>query len=309
MTRPPVTIIIPVYNRAELVSRAIDSVAAQTVRPLQLVVADNASTDGTLQVVTARAEALRSPDFEITVVRETVPGAANARNRGFAEARAPWVMFFDSDDIMLPGHVERALRTACRHPEAEIVGWDVERTDVNGHAERKPFYAERPRWHNLMHGSMATQRYMARPDLFRRAGLWNGSLTVWDDIELADRMLALRPRAVHAGPGITVRVMEQEQSISGLRYAPSVSRALDALRAFDADAPGMAGCLRLKTMILAADCAREGSAEGPRLRAGVLASEPSPPRRAMLRAAYAWQRAGMRGTARVFYPWFNLHER
>lgn len=304
--KPEVTIIIPVHNRASLIERTLDSVAAQTVRPLALVVADNASTDGSADAARAWADARPADGLEFTLVTEPRPGAANARNAGFAVARTPWVMFFDSDDTMDPNHVARALDTARANPGVEIIGWDVERVAAGGGRSRHGFYTRNPRWHNIFHGSMSTQRYMVRADLLRRAGLWHPKATVWDDIELGERLLRLRPRLAHAGADITVHVYEQAESISGLGFASRHRQALATLGLFDTADSRLRRCLELKRMILAADCAREGEPSAPALRGEILRREPSALHRLLLAGAYAYRRAGGRGAARLLKPWFAL---
>ena len=95
-----ITIIVPVYNRAHLVGATLDSIAAQTLRPIHLVLVDNNSQDNTLKVLLDFKKRHQSDDFKVTVLQETRRGAAAARNCGLQEATTEWVVFFDSDDIM-----------------------------------------------------------------------------------------------------------------------------------------------------------------------------------------------------------------
>ena len=73
------SIIIPVYNREKIVSATLNCVAAQTFRPLNLILVDNNSSDGTLQVLLDFKEAHQTPDFSITVLQESTPGACAAQ--------------------------------------------------------------------------------------------------------------------------------------------------------------------------------------------------------------------------------------
>jgi glycosyltransferase involved in cell wall biosynthesis len=92
LSRPLVSVVLPVYNRAGWVARAIDSVLAQTYRRLELLVIDDGSTDGTLQV-------LESYGSRITVLRQSHAGAETARNLGLEHARGEFIAFIDSDDV------------------------------------------------------------------------------------------------------------------------------------------------------------------------------------------------------------------
>lgn len=101
---PAVSIVIPTYNRAPVLGRAIDSALAQTRGDLEVIVVDDGSTDGT-------ATLLESYDDDRLVVLEsgTNDGANAARNRGIERASGEFVSFLDSDDELAPTHVERAL--------------------------------------------------------------------------------------------------------------------------------------------------------------------------------------------------------
>jgi O-antigen biosynthesis protein len=93
----PVSVVLPVFNRSGVVSRAVLSVLTQTHRALQLVVVDDGSTDGTRQVIE------RFDDPRITyVAMDRNRGHAAARNRGLAEATGAYVAYIDSDDWWHP---------------------------------------------------------------------------------------------------------------------------------------------------------------------------------------------------------------
>ena len=115
-----ITIIVPVYNRAHLVGATLDSIAAQTLRPIHLVLVDNNSQDNTLKVLLDFKKRHQSDDFKVTVLQETRRGAAAARNCGLQEATTEWVMFFDSDDIMAPDLLESYARAVEKHADAEM---------------------------------------------------------------------------------------------------------------------------------------------------------------------------------------------
>jgi glycosyltransferase involved in cell wall biosynthesis len=106
--RLPVSVVIPAFNRAELLGEAITSVAAQTPhRPAEVIVVDDCSTDGTGAVAEALgARVIRHPHNR---------GAAAARNTGFDAATQPWVAPLDSDDVWLPHHLATLWRARQGH--------------------------------------------------------------------------------------------------------------------------------------------------------------------------------------------------
>lgn len=109
VSAPVVSVIIPSYNRAELLSEAVKSVTAQTFRDFELIVADDGSTDGTA----ARLAALgfsSVPGSRLLHLRLRHGGTpGRARNRGAAAARGGLLAFLDSDDLWLPEKLERQL--------------------------------------------------------------------------------------------------------------------------------------------------------------------------------------------------------
>jgi glycosyltransferase involved in cell wall biosynthesis len=92
MTGPLVSVVIPTFNRATTIVRAVESVLQQTYRPLEVVVVDDGSTDKTPEVLQAYGSA-------IVYVRQDNAGPAAARNRGIRESKGDLVAFLDSDDL------------------------------------------------------------------------------------------------------------------------------------------------------------------------------------------------------------------
>lgn len=98
-----VSALIPTYNRRTQVTRAIESVLAQSVPVEEIIVVDDGSTDGS-------AEAIRSCyGSRVAIYRQENAGVSSARNRGIREAQGEWIAFLDSDDVWLPTKIERQL--------------------------------------------------------------------------------------------------------------------------------------------------------------------------------------------------------
>jgi glycosyltransferase involved in cell wall biosynthesis len=92
--------VIPTYNRAHLVVRAITSALDQSFPPAEIIVVDDGSTDAT-------EDAIRRFGQTVRYVRQQNSGGAEARNRGVREATRPWVAFLDSDDVWTERHLEK----------------------------------------------------------------------------------------------------------------------------------------------------------------------------------------------------------
>lgn len=208
-----ISIVVPVRNRAGIVGRTLESISRQCYRPFELIIVDNASTDGTGEFLKSWSEANAGSGMEISVAECSEPGAPSARNTGLALARAPWVMFFDSDDTMSPTHLLAVARAIADNSTADIIGWDTTHIFLDGKKKTGRFYGSDMQHHNLFNGAMATQRWCARTEFVRRAGAWDNAVTYWNDIELGSRMLALDPDIAYIGAG-GVNVYESVNSIT-----------------------------------------------------------------------------------------------
>lgn len=260
------SIVIPVYNREHTLPATLASIDAQTRRPERVILVDNNSTDSSLSIITQWAA---SRPY-VTVLSEPKPGASAARNRGLSEVDTEWTMFFDSDDIMLPHHVADFVEAINRHLNYDILGRHaiVEFPDNR----RKWGYfmsGFSPMFWHLWRGTLATQRYIARTELFRRVGGWNESIMGWNDFELGVRLLSEKPRICKLSGSPSVRVLFQEVSITGARRSDHPERwehSLATIRKHVADLPASHSSrnrwlawVDARTAILAATYRREAS--------------------------------------------------
>jgi glycosyltransferase involved in cell wall biosynthesis len=95
-----ISVVIPSFNRRGILSRALRSVLAQSVAPLEIIVVDDGSTDGTPDLL-----AREFPD--VCLIRQQRLGASGARNAGVAHATGDWIAFLDSDDEWAPSYLDR----------------------------------------------------------------------------------------------------------------------------------------------------------------------------------------------------------
>ncbi len=98
-----VSVIIPSYNRAKTIERAVNSVLAQTWKNLEVIVVDSESTDGTVEILAGYGDKIR-------VLRQKKEGPGAARNAGIRVARGEIIAFLDSDDEWLPEKMERQVK-------------------------------------------------------------------------------------------------------------------------------------------------------------------------------------------------------
>lgn len=101
---PEVSVVLPVFNRARTLERAVKSVLDQTFEDFELIVVDDASSDQSAEV----ARGIRDRRIVVNVSSRNV-GPARARNRGIAVSRGRFIAFLDSDDAWTPAHLELAM--------------------------------------------------------------------------------------------------------------------------------------------------------------------------------------------------------
>ena len=108
-----VSAIIPTYNRAGTIERAVNSVLAQTWKPIEVIVVDDGSKDQTVEVLAKYGDKIR-------VIRQANAGPSAARNAGIKAARGEIITFLDSDDAWLPEKTERQVKLLERTESAGV---------------------------------------------------------------------------------------------------------------------------------------------------------------------------------------------
>jgi glycosyltransferase involved in cell wall biosynthesis len=120
-----ITAIVPMYNAQHSIERAVESALSQDGVCLDVIVIDDGSSDGSVDVV-AR---LGSP--RVSVIRQPHSGVSAARNAGIQAARGHVIAFLDADDIWLPGHCCRLMSMVKSFPECGFYGLNYQRTDLD----------------------------------------------------------------------------------------------------------------------------------------------------------------------------------
>ncbi len=298
---PILSVVVPVYNRAHIVGRLLDSLVAQTLRPIAIILVDNESTDSTVEVLKQWATLHDAPDFRVTILSEPVHSAAAARRRGLDAVTTPYVLFFDSDDEMKPSHCEDFVRYLENHPNVDIVGRDVFHTFLSGKRRRMRF--GRSLRSHIFHASLATIRYVVRTDVIRRAGGWIDSVRFWDDYELGVRLLLTRPSISSLGGEVTAFSYQTERSITGTDFSSNAGGweyALDLVEQSlqKARKHRELRWVEMRRVDLAAQYVREGRYDlGAKLLGEVLSREKSAYRRLVYKTAFRWVKSGLRGYA------------
>ncbi len=227
MLPPTFSVIVPSYNRAEMLREALASLGAQTLQPAQVLVVDDGSTDHTTDVVAAA-----SPKPSLLSQSNRGPGAA--RNRGLRDAVGEYVVFLDSDDVLLPWALETYADAICHHGRpavmvarsldfshvSELVGARLEPTRTRFYPD---YYAasREPMWHGA-------SVIVVRTDAARAVGGFTSEFVNAEDSDLMMR-LGTQPGLVILAQPLTVGYRRHDQSaIADIeRTARGVGRMLE----------------------------------------------------------------------------------
>jgi len=303
-----VTVIVPVFNRPVLVKRCLDSLKAQTWRPLNVIVVDNASTDNTLEVLAYWKRVNEEENFNIELLSENQKGAAFARQKGLEHCKSEKVMFLDSDDSMRPEAVSVVMHAWQSNPDAEIVAWPISRF-IGGQECRTHSIKGNLLERHLVHSIFLTVGYASKTSYLRNIGGWRGQFLTWDDLELGTRVLLPKPKVIALQTPL-VDVYPQDESITGTNFASKAGlweKSLDGIKksieeSRRTDILRLLNIVSYRRAILAADYAKEGRYDIAKpLYMQVLGEVPMS-KRPLIRFAYNWTRMHLRGAFRIVGP-------
>lgn len=213
---PHVSVVIPAYNAAWCIRRAVDSVLAQDYRDFEVIVVDDGSQDETAAVLAAYGDALR-------VVGKPNGGLSSARNAGIAAARGDHVAFLDADDWWLPAKLAHQVALLDGRPDVlfcstttRVVtpdGRSLADWRCGGGAGKGEADALAAIFAINAHVAGSGSAVLARREAFARAGGFDESLRSLEDIDMWMRLAALGDYACIDEP-LTV-IEKRADSMSG----------------------------------------------------------------------------------------------
>ena len=116
MNNPLITILMPTYNSAAFISKAINSVFASTYKNFELLIVDDGSNDNSYHIIK------NYRDSRIIYLRKEHSGIAESLNYGITKSSGEWIARLDADDIMYSKRLEKQLRVVEVNPEVKLVG-------------------------------------------------------------------------------------------------------------------------------------------------------------------------------------------
>ena len=215
-----VTVYIPSYNQKALLAEAIDSVLAQTLRPHEILVVDDASSDGSQELIQDYAR--RHPGLVKPIFHKRNTGIAQTRNDAIAAATGEAVTYVDGDDRFLPAKLEQEVAALQADPQARIAFSNYYDMSEDGSRLRTWIEDVKPRQGDVFEdvfGRKLPGRDTFRFELveigaLRKAGGFDPSLRIYEDFDFRIRLTRFA-RAVY----VDVPLAERRRHAGGLSNA------------------------------------------------------------------------------------------
>ena len=198
MSTSLVSIIIPTYNRAHLISETLDSVLAQTYKHWECIIIEDGSTDQTAKII----ENYIKLDARFCLLNRPInriKGASTCRNIGLENSKGEFIQFLDSDDIMSSNKLEEQVNLLSKTNELAIAicKWgrfikemddsvNFENFETYNNFDNVPAFLEAL---SKSKGYFPIHAYLLKKELIVKSGLWNENLSLNDDTEFIIRVL------------------------------------------------------------------------------------------------------------------------
>src|SRR6201988_5333431 len=241
MKTPLISVIIPTYNRRRWIGECLDSVKAQTYKNVETLVIDDCSTDGTVEWLHA------TPDYTFAKVhvQRKNGGASIARNAGIAMAQGELITFIDSDDLLAPNHIEKAVAAfnaegniglfACDSTIIDSEGqvlfggrtWHQIQSELRNHPIQSGFRS----LSNVFEFSHCFPGFTLPKAVFEKVGYFDQSIFPMDDYDLSLRVAGAGYGVYYCNEPLTLR-REHTGQCSGV--ANSIDTCRKQMRALHA---------------------------------------------------------------------------
>lgn len=175
-----VSVVIPTFDRARVLPRALESVMAQSRPPTEVIVVDDGSTDDTAELVVDRFPTTR-------LIRQENRGVSAARNRGIEAAAGEWIALLDSDDEWRPEKLEKQLDALQAQPELRICHTDEIWIRRGRRVNPRQIHAKHGGWifrQCLPLCAMSPSSIVIHRSVFEEVGLFDEQLPACEDYDL-----------------------------------------------------------------------------------------------------------------------------
>ena len=185
-----VSVIVPVFNRSELLKRALDSVFSQSLPPRQVIVVDDGSTDDTIELLRSNYSST------VSVISQENAGVSRARNVGISASSHEWIAFLDSDDEWHSRKLEKQVDFLTQNPEYQICHSDEIWIRKGIRVNPKRYHAKSGGWifsKCLPLCAISPSAVIVNRTVFSDVGLFDEELPVCEDYDMWLRVTSKYP--------------------------------------------------------------------------------------------------------------------
>ncbi len=220
-----VGVVIPTFNSADTIERALRSVCKQSVLPDEVVVVDNASTDSTVVVVKQFAQSM--PQLNLSLIElQSNTGPGNARNVGWDKCQTSLIAFLDSDDSWHPNKLEIQMKVVQSHPNHQLFGHRYTILDSESSVPESPMNDIGELHYFTLRDFLIRNRISTPTVLVRREtphrfptnqwfaedfALWTNILADGSQAVVVDQTLTYLYKAAYGHSGLSARLREMHQ--------------------------------------------------------------------------------------------------
>jgi len=210
-----VSTIIPVYNRSGVLVEAVESVLAQSYRPIEILIVDDDSSDDTAQV--AEELAAKNPEI-VPIFREANGGPGLARQTGLEASRGEFIQYLDSDDLLLPSKFELQVAALNAEPECGAAYGKTRIYKIGQPPADVPWKRTGKRLSKMFPATLQSRWWSTSTPLYRRslldrAGPWT-SLWIEEDWEYDCRIAALGTRLAYCDAFVSDKRQHDDNQLS-----------------------------------------------------------------------------------------------
>ena len=175
-----ISVVIPTYNRVELLKRSIDSVINQTIKPFEIIIVDDGSNDGTEAMVKKKYDSLK-------LIKQKNKGASAARNTGIKASSGEWICFLDSDDEWKNNKLEKQITFVANNSDYKFFHsneiWIKNGKRINQKKKHKKYGGDIFK-KCLDMCRISPSSVLINKNIFEEIGFFNENLVVCEDYEL-----------------------------------------------------------------------------------------------------------------------------
>ena len=175
-----ISVVIPTYNRKELLKRSIDSVINQTIKPSEIIIVDDGSNDGTEAMVKKNYDSLK-------LIKQKNKGASAARNSGIRASSGEWICFLDSDDEWKNDKLEKQIAAVANNSDYKFFHsneiWIKNGKRINQKKKHKKYGGDIFK-KCLDMCRISPSSVLIDKNIFEEIGFFNENLVVCEDYEL-----------------------------------------------------------------------------------------------------------------------------